>query len=129
VVGCHVGLFGIAFWLTPFPWLCLALPVAYCAFLTLNLPRRVLLACVVFVALFFGFLLALPPLPIWLCIVLVVLSHRIQNWSHKLWNKERDMMEFDRKYQKGPALFVLLSLYELPILLNYLLFGRKDWAT
>jgi hypothetical protein len=37
------------------------------------------------------------------------------------------MTAFNAKYRKGPALFVLLSLYELPILLNYLVFGRRDW--
>jgi hypothetical protein len=39
------------------------------------------------------------------------------------------MTEFDKKYWKGATLFILLSLYELPILLNYLCFGRKDWVT
>jgi hypothetical protein len=90
-------------------------------------PFRVLAACTVFVALFVAGFLALPPLPVWLWVVLVVLSHRVQNWSHQLWPKERDMTEFNRKYRKGPALFVLLLLYELPILLNYLLFDRKNW--
>jgi hypothetical protein len=38
------------------------------------------------------------------------------------------MSAFDDKYKKGKVLFALLALYELPILLQYLAFGRKDWV-
>jgi hypothetical protein len=38
------------------------------------------------------------------------------------------MTAFNRKYRKGPVLFVLLLFYELPLLLNYLLFDRKNWT-
>jgi hypothetical protein len=128
VVTCYLGLFGLICGLVNVPWLPLALPVPYLLALAWNVPVRVLAACVVFVALFVAGFLALPPLPVWLCALLVVLSHRVQNWSHRLWNRERDMTEFNQKYRKGPVLFVLLLLYELPILLNYLLFDRKSWA-
>jgi hypothetical protein len=36
------------------------------------------------------------------------------------------MTEFNRKYKKGFVLFVLLSVYELPILLNYLCFDGDN---
>jgi hypothetical protein len=35
------------------------------------------------------------------------------------------MAEFAGKYQKGPKLALLLAVYELPILLNYLLFADE----
>jgi hypothetical protein len=38
------------------------------------------------------------------------------------------MTEFNRKYSKGSVLFIILLFYEVPIVLNYLVFGRKDWA-
>jgi len=40
----------------------------------------------------------------------------------------RDMSEFEDTYRKGPKLFVILLMYELPILLNYLLCGQADWT-
>jgi hypothetical protein len=133
---CYVGLFCLASWparLVGVPWLPLVLLVPYLVVLALNVPARVLAACVAFAALFAAGFLLLPPLPLWLPPVLgpilLVLSHQVQNWSHRLWDRAKDMTEFNRKYRKGPALFFLLLLYELPILLNYLLFGRKDWAT
>jgi hypothetical protein len=125
---CYLGLFGLACGLVDMPWLPVVLPLPYLVLLACNVPVRVLLACVLFVALFVVGFLALPPLPIWLCVVLVVLSHQVQNWSHRLWNKEKDMTAFNQKYRKGPVLFVLLLIYELPILLNYLLFDRKNWT-
>jgi hypothetical protein len=126
---CYLGLAGAAAWLARLvevPWLPLALLGPYLGVLALNVPARVLAACVAFVALFVAGFLALPPLPLWLCPVLLALSHQLQNWSHRLWDRETDMTEFNRKYRKGPALFFLLLLYELPILLNYLLFGLSE---
>jgi hypothetical protein len=128
VIGSYLGVFGLAAALVDIPWVLLAIPVPYFAVLAVNVPVRVLLASVLFVAGFFALFFALPALPVWLCLVLIVLSHWIQNWSHKIYDKERDMTEFSKKYKKGPVLFVLLSLYELPILLNYLIFDRKNWC-
>ena len=54
--------------------------------------------------------------------------HHFQQWNHKVYQMHRDMSAFDATYRKGPHLFVLLLVYELPILLNYLLFGRSDWV-
>jgi hypothetical protein len=128
VFGSYWGLFGLALAVVGSPWPLLAIPVLYFLLLVFNVPGRVFLASVLFVAGFFGMFLWLPPLPVWFCLALIVLSHVIQNWSHKIYSKETDMSEFNKRYKKGPVLFVLLSLYELPILLNYLLFGREDWV-
>jgi hypothetical protein len=128
VFGSYLGLFGLALAVIDSPWPLLAIPVLYFVLLVFNVPGRVFLASVFFVAAFFGIFLCLPALPAWFCLALIVLSHVIQNWSHKIYNKETDMSEFNKRYKKGPVLFVLLSLYELPILLNYLMFGRKDWV-
>jgi hypothetical protein len=70
----------------------------------------------------------LPALPAWFCLALIVLSHVIQNWSHRIYDKESDMTEFNKRYKKGPVLFILLALYELPILLNYLAFDQESWT-
>ncbi|HLN28742.1 MAG TPA: hypothetical protein VK395_13440 [Gemmataceae bacterium] len=111
------------------PLLLLAIPVPYFVALAFNIPVRVLVASLVFVALFFWFFFSVPLLPFWVYLVAIVLAHQVQNWSHKWYSVEKDMTEFNKKYKKGPLLFVLLLLYELPILLNYLVFGRKNWAT
>ncbi len=132
VVGSYLALFGLAAlaasWFSDVPWVILALPVPYLALLALNVPLRVLLACVLFMAAFFALFFALPPLPVWLCLALIPACHFIQNLAHKVWTREDDMARFKAKYQKGPALFLLLSLYELPILLNYLVFNRRHWS-
>ncbi len=118
----------MAQWLKPAPWFLAAIPLPYLAVLAVNVPARVLLACVLFVAAFLAGFLALPPVPLWSAILLVPMCHVLQNWSHRIWTRERDMTAFRAKYRKGPALFTLLSFYELPLLLNYLLFDRKNWS-
>jgi hypothetical protein len=112
------------------PWW--ALPVGlvpYLVVLALNLPPRLLAATVVFYVLFLPLVLVVPPLPWWLVcplsVVLIALGHKSQQWSHRYWDEEIDMTDFNKKYKKGRKLFLLLSVYELPILLNYLVFvGR-----
>jgi hypothetical protein len=128
VVGCYLGLFAMGQWLGAPPWLLAVIPLPYFAVLAFNIPVRVLAASMVFVAAFFALFFALPPLPLWLALLLVPLCHLLQNWSHKVWTREKDMTEYRRKYNKGLALFVLLSFYELPLLLNYLVFDRKNWS-
>ena len=39
--------------------------------------------------------------------------------------KSLDMHEFADKYRKGLSLFVLLAVYELPILINFLVFDGR----
>lgn len=113
-------------------WLWWLLPVAlvpYFATLARNLPWRLVVVTV------FGFALLLlavyssPALATWLVLplsaALIALGHKSQAWSHRVWTKELDMTEFNKKYPKGPKLFLLLSVYELPILLNYLVFAAR----
>jgi hypothetical protein len=128
VIGTYLALFGIAFWLFESWWVLLAVPLPYLAALAFNIPFRVFAVTLLFLGLFFVLFFSAPPLPVWAYVVLIILFHQIQNWSHKIYTLESDMTEFNKKYKKGPALFVLLSLYELPILLNYLVFGRKNWC-
>jgi len=111
-------------------WLLPAALVPYFLVLALNLPPRLLAVSVVGFALILLGVFALPPLPTWLVVVLsvalIALGHKSQAWSHRIWDYEADMTEFSAKYQKGPGLFLLLSVYELPILLNYLLFAGRS---
>lgn len=60
-----------------------------------------------------------PPWPWWMNVLFIVLMHHFQQWSHRLYPEARDMSEFAGKYVKGPRLFLLLTMYELPVLLHY----------
>lgn len=93
-----------------------------------NCPLRVSCATAVIVLLLLGTYAVLPPVPVWIWPILIFAMHHLQQYSHKIYPMRRDMSRFADKYQKGPLLFVLLLVYELPILLNYLLFGRPDWV-
>jgi hypothetical protein len=128
VVGCYLGIFALIYWLVESPWVLAAMTLPYFAVLAFNVPLLVLLACLVFVAAFLAFFFELPALPLWLAVLLVPVCHVLQNWSHRLWTRERDMTPFRAKYPKGLTLFILLSFYELPLLLNYLVFDRKNWS-
>jgi hypothetical protein len=128
VVVIYLALFALAIDLTDVIWPWLALPALYAVLLAFNVPLRVLAVCLTFLALFCATLFVLPPVPWWLCLVLIVVAHKGQSLSHKIYREERDMTAFNQKYKKGFVLFALLSLYELPILLNYLVFDRLDWV-
>jgi hypothetical protein len=109
----------------------LAVAAVYLAVLAFNLPPRVFLVTAVFLGLFFTGFFLVPVLPwawAWIYPLAVVVLYEIQVFSHRIFTKEKDMTDFNKKYPKGFALFVLLSVYELPILLNYLCFGKKDWC-
>lgn len=129
IIGTYLALFGILYNLTESPGLILGLMLPYLAVLAFNIPFRVFAALLVFLTLFFAAFFALPMQPLWLSALVIAVLYKIQNASHKIWNIEKDMTEFNKKYPKGVTLFFLLSLYELTILLNYLCFDRKSWAT
>ena len=93
-----------------------------------NVPVRVTVATGLFVLLLLAGYNALPAVPFWAWIILIFVMHRFQQWSHSVYHMHRDMSEFSQKYRKGFVLFVLLLVYELPVLLNYLLFGSRDWV-
>jgi len=126
VVGIYIALYGIAFALPGSPWIVGSCLAVYFLLLAFNLPFRLLLVnSIVIGSLLAGFTL-LPEVPVWVHVVLIVVWHRFQNWNHRVYDRQQDMSEFADKYRKGSALFVLLSIYELPILLNFLVFDRKS---
>lgn len=129
VAGIYIGLYGIAFALPGSQWIigsCLAI---YFVVLALNVPPRLLFVNAVTIAVLLGVFLLLPSVPAWVHMILIVVWHRFQNWNHRVYDRATDMSEFAEKYRKGWALFVLLSIYELPILLNYLVFDRRSQTT
>lgn len=91
-----------------------------------NLPRTLMLAVLLTVMTLCtaAALLLFPP---WWChLLLIPVWHRVQLWSHRVYRREEDMSRFAEKYPKGMRLFLLLSVYELPILLLFFLkFGQK----
>src|SRR5262249_9428369 len=114
-------LFGIIVWVSGAwgAWALGALAVPYLAVLAANVPPLVFAAVLAFMAAVFAAFFAAPEVPVWLCALVIVVSYKIQAWAHRFFTEERGMTEFNKKYRKGPALFLLLSVYELPILLNY----------
>ena len=108
----------------------LIIPLAlYTLALAFNIPWRLLLANTATIAIFLAMFLVAPPASIWVYILLIIACHYLQQWSHRIYRKESSMAEFAAKYKKGARLFVLLSIYELPILLNYLVFDRSSWQS
>ncbi len=140
VIGTYLALYGLLCWaafaLLPAEyalWAPAAFALPYLGVLAPNLPRRVFVVALVFMALFFAVFFALvwaglPTWPVWIYPLAVLVFYKLQAWSHKVYSKESDMTYFNKKYPRGAALFVLLSVYELPILLNYLFFGKRDWC-
>jgi len=129
VLGTYVALCGLFYALGAPEWMVLLAMVPYLAILAFNIPLRVFLVTVLFLGFVFPASSALPRLPFWCYPVMIFLLYKVQAWSHKIYTRQTDMTEFNKKYRKGITLFLLLSIYELPILLNYLFFGKKDWCT
>jgi hypothetical protein len=127
VAGIYVALCGLLYALAALEWLPLALGVPYLAILFCNVPLRVFLPTVLFLALVVLASLALPRLPFWSYPIVIFFFYKLQAFSHRIFTRETDMTQFNEKYPKGLTLFVLLSIYEVPILFNYLLFGKSDW--
>lgn len=128
VVGVYFSLYGIAFSIPGGRWIVAGVLSIYFAVIAKNVPFPLWIANTTVVLLILGMFLAIPTLHVLVHVALLFAWHRFQNWNHKIYHKEHPMDEFKGKYQKGPKLFFLLSVYELPILLNYLLFDRKHQA-
>jgi hypothetical protein len=126
--GVWFGVYGTLFWLFKTPWVPIGMAVAYLGVVAANTPLRVGVAVALFLALLVAAVVLLPELPIWAYLVMIPVFYELQSLSHKVFNVERDMTEFNRKYTKGRVLFVVLLFYEVPIILNYLVFDRKNWA-
>jgi hypothetical protein len=131
LVGIYFGVYGIVRAIVPSTWgmwVVLGMGISYVMLLSANVPLAALAVTTAFLASFFAAFLAMPTLDWWWYVLALPIFYKLQVWSHKVFTKEKDMTEFDKRYKKGPALFIVLSIYELPILLNYLFFGRKDWC-
>ena len=111
--------------------LCLTIPWFF--LVVANVPFRVSIVTAITVLLihgsYVGLSTALPfRVPVWVWVPLIFAMHWFQQYSHKIYRMHRDMTRFKDKYPKSRYLFTLLLVYELPILLNYLAFGRGDWV-
>ncbi len=62
-----------------------------------------------------------PWLPSWGHILLIVFWHRVQLWSHHFYTESFDLSPFSEKYRKGFKLFLILAVFELPLLIHYFL--------
>lgn len=102
--------------------------VPYFCVLLRNIPMPVFLLTLLSSMLLIAAAVATPGIPYWLHLILIPVWHRVQLLSHRHYTLRHDMSAFDQTYKKGRTLFVLLAVYELPILLQYLALGRKDWV-
>lgn len=109
----------------PVPILAL-LTIPWLTLLIVNVPLRVFMLTLGTTILLLSTFTLLPQIPFWWHLILMVAWHRFQLWGHRKYTLHRDITAFDTKYRKGLLLFVLLSVYELPLLLNYLVPGRGD---
>jgi hypothetical protein len=128
VVGIYFSLYGIAFALPGARWIVASALTAYLLILAFNVPWRVFVLDCLVVGALLALFLALPQIPVWIHLVLLLVWHRFQVWQHRVYDKSHDMHEFADKYRKGPLLFVLLAVYELPILINFLVFEGRTRA-
>jgi hypothetical protein len=127
VLGIYLCLYSIVYRLVGIEWLLIGIAGVHLAILALNVPLKVLGSTFAFLATVIALIVSLPTLPAWTYALAIYPFYKIQAWSHKVYNVERDMTEFNKKYRKGFVLFVLLSVYEVPILLNYLVFDKNNW--
>ncbi|MCI0683559.1 MAG: hypothetical protein L0Y71_15755 [Gemmataceae bacterium] len=123
------AVYGLLFWLTGIEWTLAVPALAYLAVLAPNLPLRVLAATAVYLGLILAAVLLLPQPPFWVYLIMIPVFYKVQSWSHKFYTVETDMTEFNAKYTKGSVLFVVLLWYEVPIVLNHLLFAPTPALT
>ena len=129
VFGIYLSLYRIVFSLPGSMWILGAGLALYLGILLAKLPFRLWLINTVMVLLLLSLAAAAPAFPIWGYALLIVVLHWFQNWSHRIYTTAFDMSAYKEKYPKGLPLFLTLSLFELPILLNYLAFDRRSWAS
>lgn len=103
----------------------MGLSLPYLGLLMINVPFRILICTLLSVAVLSVAAAAVDLIPFWGHLILIVFWHRFQTWSHRYYTVHRDMSEFESRYKKGLHLFILLAVYELPILLHYLISGQR----
>lgn len=128
VAGIYVSLYRIVLAIPGSQWILLLGLLVYLAVLFAKVPFRVWLVSTTAVIVLLASAIAAPELPIWFYLGVIVFLHWFQNWSHRFYTKTFDMSEFKERYPKGFSLFFTLSLFELPILVNYLAFDRRNWV-
>jgi hypothetical protein len=126
--GIWYCVYALVYTLFHMEWVPIALAAAYLGLVALNAPVRVCTATAVFLLAFVATVLWLPAVPFWIYLVMIPVCYELQSLSHKLFTIETDMTEFNLKYPKGPVLFVILLIYEVPLVLNFFLFDRKTWT-
>jgi hypothetical protein len=124
VAGIYFSLFGIAFALPGAPWTVSGVLAVYFLLLVANVPYRVWIVTLLAIGLLLTAFLATPRISVWVYLVMLLIWHRFQVWHHRVYDHSHPMDAFNEKYRKGFLLFVLLAVYELPILLNYLIFDQ-----
>lgn len=128
VAAIYLALLGITSALPAAPWIITSLLAIYFLTLSCNIPPRLLAVNLLTIAALVLVFLALPRFSMWVYLASIVIAHRFQVWNHRIYDRSADMSAFAEKYRKGPQLAFLLALYELPILLNYLVFDRRSWT-
>lgn len=119
------AVFGLLYWLVGIEWVLAVPALIYVAALAPNVPIQVLVSTLLFLALILAAAIWLPA-PWWAYLIMIPVSYKVQAWSHKFYTIEADMTEFNKKYTKGFVLFVVLLIYEVPIVLNFLLFAKSE---
>jgi hypothetical protein len=127
VAGIYFSLFEIALSSPGAEWFVSGVLSAYFVLLLASIPLRVWFVTLLAIGLLLATALALPRLSVWIYLVMILAWHRFQVWNHRVYDHSHPMEAFAQKYRKGLRLFVLLAVYELPILLNYLVFDRRNW--
>lgn len=119
------SLYSLLHVLTGEAWVLAVPALAYLAPVAFNVPLRVLAGTTLFMVLICAGAMFVPA-PWWACPILIPVSYKLQALSHKFYTLETDMTEFNKKYTKGSAtLFVVLLLYEVPIIMQFFLSSRQ----
>lgn len=129
VFGIYFALAGILSTIVGSDWWLLCFIVPHVILVAFNVPLRVFVGCFLLMAFFFASFVFIPKIPFWIDILAIPVLYKIQSCSHLIYNASCDMTAYNTKYRKGFVLFVLLSLYEIPILLNYLLFDPNSYSS
>ncbi len=122
--GIWYAVYGLLHWAVGLDGVLAVPALSYLLILAPNVPLRVLVAMAFFLGVLIAAVLLLPA-PWWAYLLMIPALAKIQSWSHRFYTATRDMTEFNRKYVKGRVLFVVLLIYEVPIVLNLLLCPRE----
>ncbi len=128
LTGIWFATYGLLFWLANNEWVLLIPAIAYLAAVLMNVRLSVFAATALFLAGIVAAVVMLPQPPFWVNLILIPVLYKVQSWSHRFYTVETDITEFNMKYTKGSVLFVVLLIYEVPIVLNYLFVGKRSSA-